>query len=397
MARRSNNDITGVNIDYPDLRVFSANPNYLQVTGLPQVQNPIEICFNGSYVKRYADYTGSVKFQLQGLFASFFATSEFGNVLPKGTGVYYNASSKAFKEGELIYITTDTQTGTITTVGTAVTSSVAAFSSASVNRYIVYKGIPKLITAYTDTTHVTIESAFDTDLTVETVWNVYVGLVFDLIYGALQIGETEPSNVYIYQFGTLPLTVTQTMGTNASPNGESLTCEAYAKEIDIQSVIEDYPSMSIFEFKIGSEVQKTHNIVKSTCETGVYLRWLSACQGYKYFLFNYGDTTEELKDGVKFNYFIDDFTASSEGLIKGDTQLKSVDGNTIQLCGISTSDVNIQRHLMDLPRATKVWKYENSTWIEVLKEMKPIIIDRFESSKQIDVKVISPKLYNPEI
>lgn len=397
MARRSNNDITGVNIDYPDLRVFSANPNYLLVTGLPSVQYPVEIAFNGSYVKRYADYTGSVKFQLQEIFASFFAVTEFGNVLPKGTGVYYNASSKVIKEGEMIFITTEAHTTTISTTGTTVIASAASFAAYNVNRYIVYKGIPKLITGYTDSTHITIESAFDTDLVAETTWNIYVGLIFDLVYGALQIGETEPSNVYIYQFGTLPLTVTQTMGVNASPHGETLTCEAYAKEIDMQAMITAYSSMTKFEFKIGSEVEKTFNIIKSTCETGVYLRWLSACQGYKYFLFNNGDTTEELKDGVKFNYFVDDFTVSSEGLIKGDTQLKSVDGNPVQLCGISTSDVNIQTHLMDLPRATKVWKYENSTWIEVLKEMKPIIIDRFQSSRQIDVKVINPKLYNPEI
>jgi len=258
--------------------------------------------------------------------------------------------------------------------------------------------VPKLITGYTDTTHITISSSFIDDVVAEPTWNIYVGLLFDIVYGALQIGEVEPNNVPLYLFGNLPLTITQTKGNNFTPQGETaITLNGYGKEIDMNDMIADYPNATSFQIDTSVVVDKVFRLVKSTCENGVYLRWMSVCQGYKYFLFNIGDTTQELKDGAKFNFYIDSIDASAEGLIKGDSQLKSIDGNPIQLCGISTSDIDIQRHLYDLPMSKNVWKWENETWIEVNKEMKPIVIDRFESSKQIDIKVISPKLYNTEI
>jgi len=399
MARRVNTDIAGITINYPELRVFSANPNYLTVTGLAAIQNPIEIQFNGNSVKRYADFNLSAKFQLQGIFASFFAGAEFGNVLPATSRyAYVNNGSKSIKVDSLVYITTYQQTATVSTTGAVVTASIASFASTNVGKYILIKGVPKLITGYTDSTHITISSPFIDDVVNEPTWNIYVGLLFDIVYGALQIGEVEPNNVPLYQFGSLPLTVTQTKGNNFTPQGEAtISLNGYGKEIDMQFIIEDYPNAISFQFDTSVVVEKVFNLFKSTCENGVYLRWMSACQGYKYFLFNTGDTTQELKDGAKFNFYIDSIDASSEGLIKGDSQLKAIDGNPVQLCGISTSDINIQRHLFDLPMSKNVWKWENETWIEVNKEMKPIVIDRFESSKQIDIKIISPKLYNTEI
>lgn len=196
MARRVNTDIAGITINYPELRVFSANPNYLIVTGLTAIQDPIEIQFNGNSVKRYADFNLSAKFQLQGIFASFFSGVEFGNVLPSvSRSAYANNGSKAIKIDSLVYLTTYTQTATVSTTGTTVTASIASFAPTNVGKYILIKGVPKLITRYTDSTHISISSSFIDDVVAEPTWNIYVGLLFDIVYGALQIGEVEPNNV----------------------------------------------------------------------------------------------------------------------------------------------------------------------------------------------------------
>lgn len=305
-------------------RVFAFNPYYIEVeTSAAAVQVDLEW---GTYkVTRFTGTDNKVRFPIQGILQSFFVGVDFGDVHAYETGKYSNDASKLLLQD-------------------------------------------KTITAKSD--------GYDP-----------LEFTFDIIWGALQTGEVEPTEVEIYRFGTLPLTITQNIGEDFmdSPNTYSET-GSYGKELWINSMTDDgYPTEILL--KTGSDVERTYTIKPLYYCNGVYLRWIHKGE-YKYFFFSEGTTLDELKDGSTFGQNRWDMTD-----YKNDIQLKNKEGNPMYECGVPSATYNQQLHLIGLQRSIKQWVYENSVWIECSIKMNPIVVNRFKSNQEVNLTVIKPSLF----
>jgi len=337
-------------VSYPDRRIYAFNPNIIQITGTA-IQQEVIVTTPTMSLRRYTGPDMKVKFPIQAILQSFFVGVEFGDVNAPIGNTYLNNASKA-------------------TVSSSITVQIGADSKV---------------------------------------------LPFDVSWGGLSRGEVLKDVETIYQFGNLPLTVTQTDGSlfyvYSKTMGDTLpgvlpfqlaynlpvSGFGFGKEI----YLNNFPSYASFkdfsmQIKVGETVIKTYNVIKSDYVDGIYLRWIDSHGAYKYYMFNMGKTSRQTKDGVSFNLYIDNIEPSSGGLIKGDSQLKNISSNPIDVCGC-TADVDLQNHLIDLPNAIKVWKYMNGSWFEVQKIMKPIEIDRLQQNSLIELTVISPKLFTQQL
>ena len=335
---------------YPDQRIYAFNPNYIEVTGTA-VSQAITLTTSTMTLKRYTDANNKVKFPIQAILQSFFIGAEFGDVLPPEYEEYTNEASKCTVSGDII------------------------------------------IQVGTDSGHTKT-------------------LTFDIIWGGINRGEVEKTVDTIYRFGDYPLTITQTAGDSfrVSPilDGDTLSGllpltlayhlnvsgYGFGKEIYLSEL--PLTDSFIVEILESDSVIKTYKVIDLIEPDGIYLRWIDSKGCYRYFMFNTGKTSRQTKDGSYFNNYIDNIEPSDEGLIKGDTQLKNIVSNPIDICGC-VGNIDVQNHLIDLPDAIKVWKYVGTSWIEVQKVMKPIEIDKQEQNKIIELTVISPKLFTQQM
>jgi hypothetical protein len=53
----------------------------------------------------------------------------------------------------------------------------------------------------------------------------------------------------------------------------------------------------------------------------------------------------------------------------------------------------MQVFLKSLETSLKQWIFVDANWVEVIAEVDPIIIDRFRSNQEINVKITKPSLY----
>ena len=323
-----------------DTRLFVFSPYYVEITGTAPNQDVTLTASNGVTFKRQTDASNKAVFPLMYVLKSFFATTEVGDVLPTGVGVYVNTSSKLVK--------TDT---TLTfKVGTDVNTLV---------------------------------------------------LTYDLIWGALQVAEAEPTGVEIYAFGTLPLTVTQNIGNTIGDNNDALDYDNpnMGSDVDVAKIIDSDTLVNAIQFiTTPSTIHKTFNIAKSTCEAGTYLRWVY--QGdYKYFLFKLKNSLDDTKQGDNFNRELLSLEPSADGLFKGQNQLIDITGNPTEVVGLATATYNQQKHIKTMQRSIKVWKYLGSNeWVEVGVKMNPIVLDEmYQQNQSIELTVILPDLYNPTL
>lgn len=334
--RTNNTSITNTTITYPDLRVFAFSPNKATVT-TSAVNDVITVSWvaNGinQSLKRYTGVGNTVDIPLMYIFKSFFAGTEIGDVLPVSSN-YANTASKLFLTGKTISIEKGGQTAVLT---------------------------------------------------------------FDVIWGALQIGEVESSVEEIYTFGTLPVLLTQNIGNYVNDNdGSSIDTNNYGKDMYVNSIISTYPSIDTIRFQtLPSTTHKTYNIIKSTCENGIFLRWVDRIGNYKQFLFMHGASNQESKAGESFTKELLTTDATSSGLYKGQSQLIDISGNNVDLCSVVTATYNQQKYIQSLETSIKAWKYLGANkWVEVTVKMNPIKIDeRFQQNQSIELEVISPNLY----
>jgi hypothetical protein len=320
-----------------DNRMFIFSPYYIEVTGTA-AQQQIKITINGENFVRFTNAAYKAKFPISGgVLKAFFAGVEFGDVASHETGKYTNAASKVIQKAKTITIQ--------------------------------------------------VESDVNTKV-----------LTYDLIWGALQIGETEASKSTIYRFGTLPLTLTQLSGVWCDyDNGNAiLENNTYGKEIDIQKAYTDNKK-GIYKFVYGTDpfyVTKEISVVDlPDCGNGYYLRWLSLTEGYKYFYFQPHAEGYNTEDGASIKQNVWSLEPTPEGLLKSDTLLMNKKGAEVIECGIKNADYLQQKHLQTLQLSTKQWLYMGSNiWMEVKVEMDPITIDRFREKKEVIIKINKPAL-----
>lgn len=318
-----------------DKRMFIFSPYYIEVTGTA-AQQQIKITINGENFVRFTNASYKAKFPISGgVLKAFFAGVEFGNVAAHETGKYTNAASKVIQKNKKITIQVESDANT------------------------------KVLT-------------------------------YDLIWGALQIGETEPTKSTIYRFGTLPLTLTQLSGEWSQYGLELLEWDTYGKDIDIQKAYTDNKKGKyLFVYGTGPYyTTKEISVVDlSDCGNGYYLRWLSLTEGYKYFYFQPHAEGYNTENGASIKQNVWSLEPTAEGLLKSDTLLMNKKGAEVIECGIKNADYLQQKHLQTLQLSTKQWLYMgNNIWMEVKVEMDAITIDRFREKKEITIKINKPAL-----
>lgn len=320
-----------------DNRMFIFSPYYIEVTGTA-AQQQIKITINGEDFVRFTNAAYKAKFPISGgVLKAFFAGVEFGDVAAHEVGKYTNAASKVIQKAKTITIQ--------------------------------------------------VESDVNTKV-----------LTYDLIWGALQIGETEPTKATIYRFGTLPLTLTQLSGVwcDYDNGGYMLENNAYGKEIDIQKAYTDNKKGK-YKFVYGTDpfyITKEISVVDlSDCGNGYYLRWLSLTEGYKYFYFQPHAEGYNTENGASIKQNVWSLEPTADGLLKSDTLLMNKKGAEVIECGIKNADYLQQKHLQTLQLSTKQWLYMGSNiWMEVKVEMDAITIDRFREKKEVIIKINKPAL-----
>lgn len=317
-----------ISITLPGTRLFAFSPSKLSLTGATAGQQ-IDFTFNGFSATRYADSSGNLIFPLAKALKSAWATTDVGDVEP-ASPADPNSATKLMKT-----ITLDVKSG-----GSHVGAS------------------PYTITA---------------------------------IWGALQVGETEPTTDTIYRFGDLPLSVIQNIGSDTWVNGSGAAGDLIGKDFFLDT---DYTKI---EFKTGSTVHKTITIQDvDYCSTDtVYLRWVDSLGQYKYFGFILGASQSKSKAGDVFNRELLDLSSTTNGLYKSQTQLIDIEADSVQLLSVPTATYEQQQHIKTLETSVKCWKYLGSDkWVEVIAAVKPIVLDeRFKSNQAIELEITLPKLY----
>ena len=313
------------------LRVFAFSPDYIEVATGTTSGVEVTLTYDTlKTLKRFTDVNGHVRFPIGGresVLDYWFAGVEFGQVAAP-TG-YVNSASKLIQSAKTMVISA---------------------------------------TGYDPLTY-----------------------TFNIIWGALQIGETEPTTEEIYRFGTIPLTITQNQGAYVYDNDSTaINADCFGKDVFLNS------NLNITQVKIQSAsphstTYKTYNIKDIDYCTGIYLRWIYKGE-YKYFLFNVGTELDDLKDGSTIANNIWSLDAVNNE-IKSDIQLKDKSGNPTYECGVPSATYNQQLHLIGLQRSIKQWVYENNTWIECSIKMNPIVVNRFKSNQEVSLTVIKPSLY----
>lgn len=321
-------------VTYPDKRVFAFSPYKCVVTGTAIAQ-AVVFTFNGKTLTRYTGSDNKVTISLQKLFQSFFVGVETGVVLPRVTGYYANTASKLIQLDKTINV---------------------AIGASSNN------------------------------------------MVFDIMYGALQQGETEPTTENIYRFGTLPLTVTQNIGERIQYGLDTLENVTFGTDIDIQQAYADNKKTP-YLFTSGADptiIHKTINVIdKPVCPESYYLRWIDRkTSSYKYYNFLLGRNTKSASNGATFNYNVLELSAT-DGLYKNTLQtLEKISTETITVVEPS-ADILQQTHIQSIFDSPKVWLYMgNSEWMEVNTSESSFEKIRNDGKKEIQINIILPQKYN---
>lgn len=326
-------------VTYPDKRVFAFSPYKCVVTGTAP-QQAVVFTFNGKTLTRYTGSDKKVTINLSTLFRSFFAGVETGIVLDTVSGHYSNNESKLVRKDKNINVS---------------------------------------------------------------VGGSNFNMTFDILFGALQQGETEPTEETIYRFGDLPLTITQNSGQWINYSFfDLLENGAFGKEINIQQAYSDekYP---VYLFRgiyddIAITTKEIHVITLPICDESYYLRWIDRkTASYKYYNFLLGRNTKTSSNGASFNYPVNSLD-STDGLYKNSTQiLKKISTETITLVEPS-ADYLQQAHIKTIFDSPKVWLYlGDNNWIEVNTSESTFEVVRNDGKKEIQVNIVMPQKYNIEI
>lgn len=203
-------------------------------------------------------------------------------------------------------------------------------------------------------------------------------------YGAIQQSEIEKINEYIFAFKGdnghyLPLTITDKFSD-------------IGKEVWISDKFNTDGHVSDIELNVDNILVKKYNVSEIQNCGGYYLRWVYNGE-YKYFLFQEGVISDELKDGNSMDENIWSLE-SDNNVFKCDSKLISKSGNETIDCGVKSATYEMQLHLLGLQRSIMQWMYiGGGKWQEIKIKMTPIQIDRFKSKKEINLTIIKQSLF----
>jgi hypothetical protein len=317
---------------HPDTtRLFVFSPYFLEVTTDTAGQT-VTITSNGISLSRVSNASKKAKFPISRLIQTFFAGIDFGEVLPPDSVTYLNSASKLVLADKDIVIQVDTDVNTKT-------------------------------------------------------------LTYDMLWGAIQAGESETTerDIYVWWAGEyyLPISVTDNVGVNLG------------KEIGIDYILNDTYETPPPYFDIvdsGLTLMRRYFInYMPYCAGGIYLRWISVDGEYRYYYFKPATNGVQTGDAkmVKQNVWTNDLTQSGPWVSanNSDEIISSKKMKPYIECGISSADYRLQVFMQSLETSLKQWLYVNSGWVEVIAEVDPIIIDRFRSNQEINVKITKPSLY----
>jgi len=214
---------------------------------------------------------------------------------------------------------------------------------------------------------------------------------FDIIFGALQIGEVEPIEDTIYRFGSLPLTLTQTIGTYVA----ELDADFYGKDIDLSSTNE--PKIRFYATEGGTLLKTTNIVLADVCPDRYYLRWFDKYGNYRYYNFKFGKKTEQTKLGTAYNYNVMSLDATSN-LYKQPTQIISKPTGEVIIVSEPSADALKTAHIRSIFTSPKVWLYMgDSDWMEVTIAENDLTESYNEGAREINVSIIMPKKYIQEL
>lgn len=224
----------------------------------------------------------------------------------------------------------------------------------------------------------------------------YQDVSITTVFGANQVGVSEPETETIYRFGKptlLPLTVTQHKGNELWTNNGN-TGNQFGKDYQVPL------NATIIEFSIPDLPKKTFNIVDLPyCDNNIYLRWVNNYGQYKYFAFLYGESANESKVGDTFKKELRNLSATTNGLFKNQNQIIDIQSTPTIGLSVPTATYEQQKHLQSLETSIKCWRYlGNNQWVEVTAKVEPIVIDeRWKQNKSVNLQIIMPELYLPTL
>lgn len=252
----------------------------------------------------------------------------------------------------------------------------------------------------------------------------------DIVWGALQLGQTEPTEEYIYSWDGLPMTITDTLSSgykikfvngNAKEKYVAGTPTTYkGKNIDFDAALTTFKSefnpllfnpkqfmtsetvLNVIDVDFiltdnGTAAIKTYHIdTQGDCVDGKYIRWIDALGEYKYHVLQQASDATDSKNGESFKHYPTS-SAATDGYIRSRNQLitKTI-GKAIQ-CGVQAADDKVTELLRGCQNAIKHWVYENNTWVEVTLEDSNISKVRTENTRQIDFKFRYSDLYTQSL
>lgn len=272
---------------------------------------PYDIVFNGITIRRYFDSGGSDKLPLQGILQSYFGNINFG-LLPSFTSAIGDEYSKLFAYNKNIALTAYPSTGT------EITAS----------------------------------------------FNV------DVLFSALEVGAPETATETIYQFSTLPLTVTQNKGskTKVYYGATSVEKSAYGKEVLLSDISANCTKVEFLN--ASNVVLKTFNVVNCGIapQDTIYVRWIDRYGTFKYYLLKLATQTESASKSTEFNKetLYTDPTSTSLGSVQSRIQVKNRTLQRSFTAGVKTADDNLFEHMKSLNSSLKQWYWSGQQWIEIM-------------------------------
>ena len=226
-----------------------------------------------------------------------------------------------------------------------------------------------------------------------------VTMNFDIIWGALQVGEREKTNETIYMFAGYPLTITQTIGNKTIWNAK--TGVGYGKEVTLAGMYQTSGVARVVN-STDTETYKEYQIKFISCipENSVYLRWVDIHGEYKYYLLQTPESSVSAEYGAMANVFptvLDPSPTTLPSLIKN--RVKYLEKNIIDsfVAGVMAADDKLTDHLISLNKSLKQWMYiDAGVWQEVVVSPATITKREREGLRQIDFEISIP-LYNQRL
>lgn len=221
-----------------------------------------------------------------------------------------------------------------------------------------------------------------------------ISLNFKLIYGAIQRGEIQKTQVNIYKFGdSLPITISQLIGTRFK-NTPNTWNSVFSRGTDIWlNGLSDGENILILNE--SDEVIKTYiinNLPDCTSDT-MYVRWISLNDGYKYYQFRIGKTTEASKISSTFNQNV--FSVEPvNGVYRNERMMLSKPTGEVVTIVEPSASKSIVEHIKSIFTSPIVWVYAgNNEWIEVSVSDSELQEVWNGGKREIQINIIMPDKY----